>query len=203
MNYSKTLLAVATAVLSATAFAQPHSDYSDSSRFELASSASNWQPRLYLALDGGLATHDEVDIAAGKKAGVSLTLGYELTPAVSVEVSARDLGKRELVDVDSGLGLSWRSKAVSAAAVLRTGLTSSVQLTGKVGLASTWVDATAWADGDSAHERFRQTGPVFGVGLEGRLDRHFSWRANLDIYPDFAGSGTAMKTYSLGVAYRF
>lgn len=184
MHYPKTLLTIAATILSVSAFAQ-------------SSSASG----LYLALDGGLAAHDVIDDTAGKQTTGTITLGYDLAPALSVEVSARDLGKRQVVE--AGLGVAWRSQVVTAAAVLRTELTRQVYLTGKLGAAFSRVDATLWASTDSAEGRIRETGALAGVGLEGRLDKHFSWRANYDVYPNFAQSRHAMKTYSLGVVYRF
>lgn len=152
----------------------------------------------YVSIDAGLSTQAGVETTASDKDAMGVAIGYNFDRTFGVELSHFDLDSRRLSYPGVGI-IDWTSKATAVAATLRTEVNQDVELSAKVGIAST--SLTASSGGASA--KLSHTGLVFGVGAEYRLDRNWSVKGGIDVYPDFAGSTDTMSTATVGVKYRF
>lgn len=152
----------------------------------------------YVSIDAGISSQSGVDVATSEQGATGVTLGYNIDRQMGVELTAMDLGRR--TDSAYGVGtVSWSSKATSISAVARAELLNNVEFSAKLGLANTRLNATNGSQSGS----LSATGLVVGVGADYRFDRHWSVKANLDVYPSFAGSSDPMGVVSVGLKYRF
>ncbi len=207
MSLKQILAVAALTALSASAMAQgqyyPQQQYRyhEPYQYQYQPPKPTWQPRAYVALDGGMSSHADLPSEVSDAGAGGLTLGYEFSPEYSVELSALDLGSR---GVSAGAEfISWRSRAVTVSVIGRAAMGSGMQLTGKLGVAATSADLKGAVDGEVLSGLASATSAVVGFGVEGAFSRNLSWRANLDLYPNFAGSQSTMNMLSLGIVHRF
>lgn len=207
MSIKNFLAVAALTALSASALAQgqyyPQQQYryQEPYQYQYQPPKPTWQPRAYVALDGGMSSHADLPSEVSDAGAGGITLGYDFNPEFSAELSALDLGSR---GISAGAEfLNWRSRAVTVSVVGRAAMWAGVQLTGKLGVASTFMDGVGYLDGEALKGTARSTSAVVGVGVEGAFSRDLSWRANVDLYPNFAGSQSTMNVLSLGIVHRF
>lgn len=182
MNTLKTLLAAA--LMAAAASASAGYRYSDVGP--------------YVSVDAGMSSQSGVDVATSDQSSTGLTLGYNFDRDMGVELTFMDLGKR--TDSAYGVGtISWASKATSVSAVARAELMHDVEFSAKLGVAQTSLDATNGTQSGT----ISGTSLVLGAGADYRFDRHWSVKANLDVYPNFGGSSEPMGVVTVGLKYRF
>lgn len=182
MNFVKSLLALSLATAAATASAgYRHSDVGP-----------------YVSVDAGISSQAGVDVATSEQRATGLTVGYNFDRDMGAELSVLDLGQRQMTGTSVG-AVNWTSKVTSVAATVRSELMRNVEFSAKAGIASTSLSAT----NGSASASTSSTGVVVGVGADYRFDRNWSIKANLDMYPNFAGSSDTMSTVTVGVKYRF
>lgn len=153
---------------------------------------------LYVSADVGSSSQSGPSPAATKGRAAGLTLGYNINRQWAFETTVLDLGQR--YDTVPGLGLiNWTSQAASVSAVARVEIPHNLDLSAKLGIASTTIDIA----GLGTTATVSGTGWVLGLGADYRLNRHWSVRTNFDIYPDFAGSTDPMTVVTVGLKYRF
>lgn len=182
MNLLKSIVAAALVTAAASSFAAyPNSDVGP-----------------YVSIDTGLATQAGMSTATSTKRTYGVTAGYNFDSELGAEVTFIDLGQRQLTSGSLGT-ISWNSSAASIAATVRSELMHNVEVSGKLGLASTSIDLSLC----SASASTVKAGLLVGVGADFRFDRKWSVKTTLDVYPNFAGTNQSMSLVTVGVKYRF
>jgi hypothetical protein len=153
---------------------------------------------LYLSADVGSSSQSGPSPAATKARAAGLTLGYNINRQWALETTILDLGQRAETVPGFGL-LNWTSQAASVSAVARVELPHNLDLSAKLGVASTTIDIA----GLGTTGTVSGTGWVLGLGADYRLNRHWSVKSNIDTYADFAGSTDPMTVVTVGLKYRF
>jgi OOP family OmpA-OmpF porin len=114
--------------------------------------------------------------------------GYQITNTLSAEVNYADLGTYNINGTLAGIPLTSPTtiKSLQGAVVASFPITDEIALTGKLGFASTKVNASASIPGAAVSISATTTTPVLGVGMLYSVNKSLALRAQ---YEDFGTVG--------------
>ncbi|MFA6062897.1 MAG: outer membrane beta-barrel protein [Gallionella sp.] len=120
--------------------------------------------------------------------GIRLGGGYQITNQLSAELNYADLGTYTINGTLAGLPFTSPNtiKSLQGALVANLPITDSFALTGKLGFASTKVNASASIPGAAVSISATSTTPVLGVGMLYSVNKSLAFRAQ---YEDFGTVG--------------
>lgn len=151
--------------------------------------------KFYVAADVGQAKAKDgcAGLPAGfscntNATGIRLGGGYQITNNLSAEVNYADLGTYTINGTLAGLPLTSPTtiKSLQGAVVASFPITDEFSLTGKLGFASTKVNASASIPGAAVSISATSTTPVLGVGMLYSVSKSLAFRAQ---YEDFGTVG--------------
>ena len=153
--------------------------------------------QFYIAADVGQA--ETKDGCTGVPAGFSCNInatairlggGYQITNNLSAEVNYADLGTYNINGTLAGIPITSPTniKTLQGALVASYPLSDDFSLTGKLGFASTKVNASASAPGITISAAATTTTPVLGLGMLYSVNKSLAFRAQ---YEDFGTVGDA------------
>lgn len=164
--------------------------------------AASAQPGPYAAADAGWSAQQTLTGERQNVSASSIAAGYALSSGLSVELSQSDLGRSAS---PFGRGRAqWQFQATSLALVPHWSVSDSLSFFGKVGVASTQIDASYLVRNiPVASKRLQGTSALAGVGLEYDLAPRWSTRIGVDVYGKFAGESDPLGYAYLGMVHRF
>lgn len=120
-------------------------------------------------------------------------VGWQFHPNLAAELGYTSLGK---FNVDSGFGNSdLKTHAYDLSLVGRYEFAPQWGVTGKLGVARTAIKFEG--------EKDSKTVPVYGLGLEYKLDKAWAITGNWDRYQELADSGLKVDNFNVGFKYSF
>lgn len=197
MKLEKIIVLLLLVMVSATSFAAPRRNSSNTNRnLELQAKSS-----FHLGVSGGSMNTDIPNLSATSVAW-SVLAGAEINRFMAVEVNYTNLGRTALGLTNQGVFSFLKGTTYSLGFVGKVPVTHAVSMFAKLGFANTdvYVEAAGLAG-----TTYSKTSPTIGLGVQAGLSKRFDVRIAYDNYkftPDKITTRNADIT-SVGLIYKF
>ncbi len=166
---------------------------------------------VYFGGAGG-ATHGNTDCTGtlscdNSGTGWKAYAGYNINPMIGVEAVGYDMGKPTatiLIPGFSPINASLRTTGFALAGVINVPLGPSIDLMGRLGVASNKLQAEAISGNLIGSDSETSTEPLWGIGVAFKLSPNVAIRTELDgTSATFGGQRLDSTLLSLGLSFKF